>query len=151
MEYINSFIEAGNQVLSTMAQLQCSFKEAYVPQVPIHPGNVIVMVGTTGELKGNAMISMNEEVAKAIASKMMMGMPVESLDDMAKSALSELGNMIMGTAATKLEGAGIKIDITPPSLMTGTNLSISSAAMDNMCIPIDTDCGHIDITISVKK
>ncbi|KDR94487.1 chemotaxis protein CheX [Peptoclostridium litorale DSM 5388] len=151
MEYINSFIEAGNQVLSTMAQLQCTFKQPYAPATPIHAENVVVMIGITGQLKGNAMISMNEEVAKSVASKMMMGMPVEVLDDMAKSALSELGNMIMGTGATKLEGAGIKIDITPPSLMTGNNLSISSAAMDNMCIPVDTDCGHIEITISVKK
>ena len=42
-----------------------------------------------------------------MASKMMMGMPVTALDDMSISAISELGNMIMGNAATILLNKGI--------------------------------------------
>ncbi len=45
-----------------------------------------------------------------------MGMPVTELDDMATSAISELGNMIMGNAATIFSTKGIVIDITPPTV-----------------------------------
>ena len=46
---------------------------------------------------------------------MMMGMPVTALDDMSASAINELGNMMMGNAATILSTKGIAMDITPPT------------------------------------
>ena len=45
-----------------------------------------------------AIVVMGMNTAKDIASRMMMGMPVVELDAMARSALSELGNMMMGNA-----------------------------------------------------
>ncbi|MZQ74962.1 MAG: chemotaxis protein CheX [Peptoclostridium sp.] len=151
MEYIDSFVEAGSQILTSMAQLECNMREPYFIGDEHKAENVIIMVGVTGELKGHAMLSMDEGIAKDIASKMMMGMPVEALDDMAKSALSELTNMVMGTTATKLEGRGLSIDITPPSLMTGEKLSVSNAAMKTVCIPIETNIGDINFNISIKN
>lgn len=151
MEYIDSFVEAGSQILTSMAQLECNMREPYFIDNELNAENVVIMVGVTGELKGHAMLSMNEGLAKGIASKMMMGMPVETLDDMAKSALSELTNMVMGTTATKLEGKGLSIDITPPSLMTGKRLSVSNAAIKTVCIPIETDLGDINFNVSIKN
>lgn len=49
-----------------------------------------------------------------------MGMPVSEFDDMARSAISELGNMVMGNAATILSNNNVMIDITPPTIITGT-------------------------------
>ena len=60
-----------------------------------------------------------------IASAMMMGMKITELDEMSKSAIAESANMILGNAATILYNKGIKIEITPPSLMTGENIQIS--------------------------
>jgi chemotaxis protein CheX len=42
----------------------------------------------------------NQATAKKIASIMMTGRPVETLDDMAQSAISELANMISANAMT---------------------------------------------------
>lgn len=53
-----------------------------------------------GEMKGQVILAIRENNAKDIASRMMFGMPVNELDEMASSALNELGNMIMGNTAT---------------------------------------------------
>ena len=66
---------------------------------------------------------------------MMMGMPVMELDDMARSALSELGNMMMGNAATLLFNNNISIDITPPTLLLGSAI-ISSAETSVIKVPL---------------
>ena len=83
---------------------------------------VVVSIGFTGDIKGNIILGLSENSAKAIASKMMMGMPVNALDEMAVSAIGELGNMLAGSIAMGLEKLGYKINITPPSVVYGKNM-----------------------------
>lgn len=96
---------------------------------------MFIMLGITGELTGQVCIVFDFDVARDIASRMMMGMPVTEIDDMAKSALSELGNMIMGNAATLLSSNKIMIDITPPTLATG-KAKLASPNMTSIKVPL---------------
>ncbi len=61
---------------------------------------MICIVGIVGDIKGNIVYSIDSEDALKIASTMMMGMEINVLDDMAKSAISELTNMLTANAAT---------------------------------------------------
>ncbi len=151
VEYINPFLKASVEVLRMMAQIEFSMGKPYLKTSPFTAENMIIVVGITGEIRGQAVISMSLEMAKTIASCMMMGMPVPEMDEMAKSALSELGNMIMGNSATLLFNQGVNIDITPPSLMMGENMSISSAQMTTLSVPLTSDRGTITFDISIKE
>ena len=51
---------------------------------------------------------------------------IQQMDEMSSSAICELGNMILGNAATILAANEIGIDITPPTLSHG----MSSAEKD---------------------
>lgn len=66
---------------------------------------------------------------------MMFGMPVNELDEMASSALNELGNMIMGNTATIFSTLGIIIDITPPLAVYGDDLQLKSD-IDGIKVPL---------------
>ena len=82
---------------------------------------------------------------------MMMGMPVTEFDEMSKSAISEMSNMIMGNAATILYNRGINIDITPPSLLMGENMQITPSKMKTICIPLLIGEGDkIELDISTE-
>lgn len=151
VEYINPFIKATTGVLKTIANLDFVVGKPYIKASPYLPKNLIIVVGITGEIRGQAVISMDLDLAKSIASAMMMGMPVDELDELSKSALSELGNMIMGNSATLLFNTGVSIDITPPTLLMGENLSISSGSMRTIGIPLVADIGEITFDISIKE
>ncbi len=150
-EYINPFIKASTEVLKLIANLDFKTGAPYLKSSPFGADNLIILVGITGEIRGQAVISMSEEMAKKVASSMMMGMPVDEIDEMAKSALSELGNMIMGNTATLLFNAGVNIDITPPTLMMGQKMQISSAGMKTIGVPLMCEIGEITVDISVKE
>jgi len=62
---------------------------------------------------------MNKNVALTAASGMMGGLNLTELDEMSKSALSELTNMILGNTATLLYNRGVGVEITPPSFLMG--------------------------------
>ena len=59
--------------------------------------------------------------------------------------------MIMGNSATLLFNAGVKIDITPPSLVKGTAIEITSAGMETICVPLISELGNIEFDIGLKK
>jgi chemotaxis protein CheX len=82
---------------------------------------------------------------------MMGGLPVDSLDDMAKSAISELGNMIIGNTATILSTRGISVEITPPSLHVGENTDDAQSTMNTICVPLDLgDSRNVDINVFIE-
>jgi len=136
IEYINPFIEASQTVIKQIASLDAKLGKVYLKTAPYRSEDIIIMVGLTGKLRGQAVFSMTRELGMKIASCMMMGMEVTEFDEMSKSAISELANMIMGNAATILYNRGINIDITPPSLLMGENMQITPNKMKTICIPL---------------
>ncbi len=136
IEYINPFIEASQTVLKQIASLDAKLGKVYIKDSPYKSEDLIIMVGLTGKIRGQAIFSMTRKLGMSIASSMMMGMPVTEFDDLSKSAISELANMILGNAATLLYNRGFNIDITPPSLLMGENLQITPNKMKTICIPL---------------
>ena len=152
VEYINPFIEASQQVFQMMTGIKPELGKVHLKNSPYKSDSVAVIVGLTGKMRGQVIISLSIQTAKAIASIMMGGMPVEELDDIAKSAISELGNMIMGNTATILFSRGIGIEITPPSLLMGEKIMITSSGMKTICVPLELgDDKKVDIDISLEE
>lgn len=151
VEHINPFIKASKDILTQMTNMEFTVGKPFVKTSPCAAGNIVIVIGITGDIKGQAMISIEKSTAFEIVSNMMGGMPVKELDEISKSALSELGNMIMGNSATLLYNTGVKIDITPPTLMSGDGLSISSNQMSAICVPIESNNSRIELNIFVKE
>jgi len=80
-----------------------------------------------------------------------MGMPVAELDEMAKSAISELTNMVLGNTATLFSQNGVSIDITPPSLLMGENMQISTVKTQAICIPIQFEGYTMEIEVAIQE
>ncbi len=119
-EQINPFLMSAKQVMQQVCGVDIKFGKIEKTGFHIDGNPMLIMLGITGELCGQACFVMSIDMAKQIASKMMMGMPVPEFDEMARSAISELGNMVMGNAATILSNNNVMIDITPPTIITGT-------------------------------
>ncbi|WP_010251538.1 chemotaxis protein CheX [Acetivibrio cellulolyticus] len=150
VEYINPFIEASQTVLKQAANIDAKLGNVTLKDSPYTSDSVVIFVGLTGKIRGQAVFSMTKNVALGIASAMMCGMPVTELDEISKSAISELTNMILGNAATILYSKGIGIEITPPSFLMGDNLQISPTKMKTICVPLlfnGEDQLEIDISV----
>lgn len=124
--HVNPFLQSSLSVIEMMTQIKISVGKPSIAKLDFPGTTVILQVGVTGVLKGQVLMVMTEDKAKLFASKMMMGVPVEVLDEMAKSALCELSNMIMGNTATLFSAGGIAMDITPPISMQGQNLTLQT-------------------------
>lgn len=124
VKHINPFLQSSISVIEMTTQTKLTVGKPSVATLEFQNNTFILQVGVTGVLKGQVLLVMSENSAKAMASKMMMGMPIETLDEMACSALGELSNMIMGNTATLFSTQGILMDITPPISLHGSNLKL---------------------------
>ena len=149
VDHINPFLASAQQMLLQVCGIQTKIGQLSKDNMCIDGEPVFIMLGVTGEMSGQVCIVFDLNVAKDVASRMMMGMPIAEIDDMAKSALSELGNMIMGNAATLLANNSIRIDITPPTLGMG-NTKLSSPNMTSIKVPLLYEGGEVKLFFLLK-
>lgn len=149
VEQINPFLISAKQVLQQVCQIDIRIGQVVKNELFIDGEPLFIMLGVTGEITGQVLIVMDHEVALDIASRMMMGMPVTEINDMAVSALSELGNMIMGNAATILSNNNTLIDITPPTLITG-NTRITAQDTTMVKVPLLYQNSEIKLCFLLK-
>ncbi len=148
VEYVNPFLTAAVSVLRDFG-MDAKVGKPSVRQAEFEKDTLIIMIGITGEMKGQVLLAFRNKVACAVASKMMM-MPVEELNEISTSAVCELGNMILGNTATIFSTKGIGIDITPPTICSG-EVKFSSIYAANISVPIVLGNGNeIEIHVSVK-
>lgn len=148
VEYINPFLVAASSVLRDFG-VETMVGKPVVKAAAFENDSLIIMIGVTGEMKGQVMIAFRHDVACEIASKMMM-MPVTEMNELSTSAICELGNMILGNSATIFSTKGIGIDITPPTVCFGDVVFTTNYA-SNIAIPLSfTDGKSIEINVSIK-
>lgn len=148
--YVNPFIEAVLGVLPQLGFENIVRTGLSIKTNKINISGVALTIGMVGEKKGNVVYVMDLEGAKKIASTMMMGMPVDEFDDMAKSAVSELSNMLSANASINFSNEGISTDISIPALMYGENIEIKMSTKEVLCVEFDVDAIHLQINIALE-
>lgn len=117
--YINPFLASSVMVLEQLINVKPTVGELKLLEIAMRDDYIWLKIGLIGQIKGDIIFGFPEEVALKIVSGMMGGFQVTEFDDMSRSAIGELGNMISGNASTMLYNDGIEIDITPPNLIEG--------------------------------
>ncbi len=148
-EHINPFLMTAKKILQDVCFVEVAIQKPVLKEATFGKDDWVIIVGVTGEMRGQVLIAMSEKNACAIASKMCMT-EIKEIDDFASSALSELGNMIMGNASTVFSSSGIGIDITPPTLSHG-EVSFTSSYTKSLCVPMVFDGGGIDLFLALKQ
>lgn len=136
VEHVNLILMAATKILKDACQIEATIGKPTVRDTPVTNDFVIIIVGITGQMSGQIMIDLPHETACNIASKMCM-MTITEMNDISISALSELGNMIMGNVATLFSSKGIAMDITTPKVSRDN--SVFTSGSKNLCVPLTFD------------
>jgi len=150
IELINPFILASFSVMEMLLGAAPTKGALSVRQNGITSEQVNVVCGVTGDARGQVIFGMSLSTADRIASKM-IGAPVVTFDSLAASAIAELGNMISGNAMLHLSEGKFVCDITPPAVIRGTNVEISTLAIPSIVIPLNCPEGEIFIAVGLQR
>jgi chemotaxis protein CheX len=151
-EIVNKFIGAVGSVLSEYFNI--TVKPGGGPSVAgngMPMDEVMVILSIIGDLEGQFMFGYSDETALNVARSMMGNPDYEAFDDLCRSALSELSNIVGGMSTTQLAAMGFVCDLAPPSVITGSNMRVQMSATPMLVVPVDTSAGVIRLFIAVRK
>lgn len=135
VNHINPFLQSSISVIQAVTQLTLTVGKPELTNFKLNNNMYVIQVGVIGAMQGKAVLAFEENNAKDVASRMMMGMPVDSIDEMAASALNELSNMIMGNTATIFSTKGILVDITTPVASLASELE-NTGNLEGIKVPL---------------
>jgi chemotaxis protein CheX len=148
-EYINPFLESARIVLEQLIQIRPTTGQLGIKDVKFVEKYIWIQIGMTGQMTGDIVFGLHEEVALKLVSAMMGGYHITEMDEMTKSAISELGNMISGNASTILFNQGVRVDITPPKLVQSINAA-GFTPKKALTIPLIMDqIGELNIQVLI--
>ncbi len=149
VEYINPFVQAATEVLER--ELGCTVdqgkmsttRSAYTTE------DVSVLIGVHGEVRGMVLYCLSEKTASNIAA-IVLSQEVPELDEFAQSGIAEISNVITGTAGRYLAEAGFSANISPPTLLIGRGTMVSTANLNRLIIPLNTELGAFEVHIALN-
>ena len=151
VQYVNPFVTATFAVIEAMLGVEATRGQLAMRPAIFTSQQCNIITGVTGMIEGQALYGMSFLTVDKVAS-LMLGQPIHTFDPLAASAVAELGNMITGNAMALLSEAGYVCDITPPSIIRGTNVQISTLSIPALVVPIlMEDVGEIELTVSLQE
>jgi|SRR5579872_5661936 len=150
VEYINPFVTASFKVLESCLDQKPTKGHLAMRPAVFTSQQCNIITGVAGMIEGQVIYGMSLVTADKIAS-VMIGHPVRTFDQMAASAIAELGNMITGNAMSLLAEVGYICDITPPTIVRGTNIKLSTLSIPALVVPICLEQGEIEMTVCLRE
>jgi len=146
---INAILTAVNNVFKTIMDVKIKFGKPEALKDISPKYSVVGIIGFTGGVSGNLVYSFKDKTVFEVM-KAMVGMELSEIDEMALSAVGELANMISGNIATNLEKVGYKIEISPPSVVKGKEISVK---MEGVVIrmPAELNGHEFDVSIAIQE
>jgi len=149
VEFVNPFLSAMANVLTTMADMKCSPGKAHLKKSTSAGGQVTGIMGMAGDqVKGSFAISFSKPVILDI-TKRMLGEAVTTIDATVIDMVGELTNMATGGAKAKLTEIGYDFNMATPVVVSGELHTIDHASTGpTIVVPFTTDAGDFFVEIN---
>ncbi|MDK2855832.1 MAG: chemotaxis protein CheX [Bacillota bacterium] len=151
-KFLNSILKACDEVLLQVLGLKGQRGRLHWKSGPFLPEDILLFFHVQGDVATPVALSLEQRLGIDLASQLLGSMSVTSLTDLARSALGELGNMIMGRAMTLLAEEGTLATISVPQVLTGLELQADPCLLEDkpcLVVPFEFGRGRIEINVPV--
>ncbi len=150
---LDLFIKAAEEIFR-----EIGFSELTVSDISTDDDKyeLIANIGITGDISGFLLIRSDLGSSMNFINKMLSNMGMDSaestFDQFHKEAFGEILNQISGRTAMLLESVGVNCNITPPTILMGSNITMGSyIASEVVHKKIDGKFGSFDLLIGAKE
>lgn len=152
-KYLNPFFSAAYDVITEMSEEEVQRgKLALNNSTEARSAGFAVVIGVVSEsenINGRVILDMRKDTAIRFAEKMNFE-TIGQFNDLVRSSMGEIGNMISGRAISSLQNQGYDFNITPPTLFEGDNMLVTTpAGLPTVVVPLDTSFGRIMVNLAL--
>jgi chemotaxis protein CheX len=150
VKFMNPFVEAVSEVLQAECDLTSTRGNISLQKLALTADDVTVMISLIGQVQGVVLYGLSIKTALGMVSQV-MGQEFTEFDSLAQSGIAELGNVITGRATIKMSQAGFVANISPPTLIVGKGVTISTLDFARILVPITTDVGTVTVHLALRE
>ena len=149
VKFLNPFVEAANEVLQAEVGVAVNRGNLSLHKSALTADEVTVMISMVGQVQGVVLYGLSIGTSLALVSQM-MGETCTEFDNLAQSGIAEFGNVVTGRASIKLSEAGYNCNISPPALIIGKNITISTLDFSRIVVPLVSPLGEIVVHLALR-
>ena len=150
VKFLNPFIDAAIEVLKIEIGAVVARSNLTMQKSAMTSEDVTVLISMVGQIQGVVLYGMPIKTGLAIVSRM-MDQEFTEFDNLAQSGVAELGNVISGRASIKLSEAGFITNISPPTMITGRGVQISTLDFPRIVVPFTSDVGDFTVHLALRE
>ncbi|GAB4269637.1 MAG: chemotaxis protein CheX [Deferrisomatales bacterium] len=151
-EHVNAFLTPSVQVIRKMAGVDVRLGKVQIHSAMQMTDHLSIVIGLQGGLSGAVILTAQRAVAAALAARVAGEALEEPGGEECRAILAELANTIVGNATGHLYELGIRQSITPPTVVSGSEVRFDfGAGTRSVRIPLDTEVGRVDVIVSLTR
>ncbi|KAA3648422.1 MAG: chemotaxis protein CheX [Chloroflexi bacterium] len=147
---LNPFLAAAKEVVQAEVQLEVTRGDLALQRSAFTSQDLTVLISLAGDIEGVVLYGLTTQTALALVSRM-LDQEFKEMDAMAQSGISELANVITGRSTVNLSEAGFTCDISPPTLVQGQSIEISTVEFQRVVVPLETEVGIITAHLALRE
>ena len=150
VKFMNPFVEAASEVLKAEVGTEVRRGTLSLQKSAMTTDDITVLISLVGQVQGVVLYGLSKETGLGLVSKI-TDQEFKEFDSLAQSGVAELGNVITGRATIKLSESGYGANISPPTLIQGRGLQISTLDFSRIMVPLITDYGEIMVHLALRE
>lgn len=150
VQFLNPFLLAASEVLKKEIGAEPTRGELTLQKSALTTDDVTVLIHLVGQVYGVVMYGMPIETSLNFVSRI-LGQEFTEFDSLAQSGVAELGNVISGAATVKFSQAGYQSNISPPMVIIGKNVQVSTLDFPRIVVPLQTAYGDLMVHLALKE
>lgn len=150
VKFMNPFVESASEVLKAECGVDVRRGVLSLQKSSLTTDDITVLISLVGQVQGVVLYGLSTETGLGLVSKM-TDQEFKEFDNLAQSGVAELGNVITGRATIKLAESGYSSNISPPTLIQGRGVQISTLDFSRILVPLETDMGEIMVHLALRE
>jgi chemotaxis protein CheX len=150
VKFMNPFVEAAADVLEKEVSAKVERGTLSLQKSSLTSDQITVLLSLVGQVQGVVLYGLSKSTALNLVSRM-MGQEFTEFDNLAQSGIAELGNVITGAATVKLSKEGFDAEISPPTLVQGEGIQISTLDFPRVVVQLKTEMGDITVHLALRE
>ncbi len=149
MELIQPFINAADAVLAHNLKCITRVDDVSMDEDAYCPQGLAALVEITGDIEGRVVLDLDVQTARA-AAEAMGGAESPEDKNLAREAVLELANQVIGNAITALNDQGFRFKVHPPTMHTSERGLASTEDTEALVLCFETACGKAFLNIAMR-
>lgn len=150
VKFMNPFVDAATEVIKAEIGTDVKRGTLSLQKSAMTCDDITVLISLVGQVNGVVLYGMSIDTGLAIVSKI-TDQEFTEFNHLAQSGVAEMGNVISGRATIKLSEAGYNSNISPPTMIIGRGVHISTLDFSRIMVPIETGFGEILVHLAIRE